>query len=139
MPIVSRLRDDVRTVRAAAAEALLWLGIGTLPGAAGEFLGRAQDEYSQSLSVFPDIASNHAARGWLESERGRQHEAAKALDAAIGLEPKYVRAHVFRGIVSARSGQLADAIKHWETAKSLDPAYPNIDRMIEEARRQSGR
>jgi len=138
-PIISRLRDDVRTVRAGAAEALLWMGIATLPGAAGEYLTRAQDEYGASLGSFPDIAANHGARGWLESERGRQEEAARALDTALSLDPQYVRGHVYRGIVAARSGQMTDALAHWREAKKLDPAYPNIDRMIEEAERRSQR
>jgi tetratricopeptide (TPR) repeat protein len=139
MPVVSRLRDEVRAVRVSAAEALLWMGVSTLPGTAGELLTRAQDEYGGSLAVFPDIASNHATRGWLESERGRQSDAAHALDVALDLEPKYARAHVYRGIVYARTGQLGEAIKHWQTAKSIDPDYPNIDGLIEEAKRQSGR
>jgi hypothetical protein len=136
MPVVSRLRDKIRVVRVSAAEALLWMGVSTLPGTAGELLTKAQDEYRESLAVFPDIASNHVSRGWLESERGRQPEAARALDVALDLEPTYARAHVYRGIVYARTGQLAEAIKHWQTAKSIDPKYPNIDRLIEEARRR---
>jgi predicted CXXCH cytochrome family protein len=136
MPIVSRLQDDVRTVRAAAAEALLWMGVATLPGAAGEVLARAQDEYGASLSVFPDLASSHAVRGWLETERGRHAEAERALDLALSLEPGYARAHVYRGIVDARAGRFDKAIERWETAKSLEPTYPNIDRLIEEARRR---
>ncbi len=136
MSIVSRLRDEVRTVRISAAEALLWMGVSTLPGTAGDVLTKAQDEYGESLAVFPDIASNHATRGWLESERGRQSEAARALDVALDLEPKYARAHVYRGIVYARTGQFSEAIRHWQTAKSLDPNYPNIDRLIDEAQRR---
>jgi predicted Zn-dependent protease len=109
-----------------------------LPGPAGEVLARAQDEYGASLAAFPDIAANHATRGWLESQRGRQEPAAHALDTALSLEPQYVRARVYRGIVAARTGQLADAIKHWRDAKKIDPAYPNLDRMIAEAERLSG-
>jgi tetratricopeptide (TPR) repeat protein len=138
IPIVARLRDDVRTVRTAAAEALLWMNVTVLPGPAGEFLARAQDEFGASLAAFPDIVSNHATRGWLESERGRQDSAAHALDTALTLDPQYARAHVYRGIVAARSGDLGAAIKHWRDAKKIDPAYPNLDRMIAEAERQSG-
>jgi predicted CXXCH cytochrome family protein len=139
MSIISRLRDDVRTVRISAAEALSWMGITVLPGAAGAVLTKAQDEYIASLEIFPDVASNHATRGWLESERGRQSEAARALDEAIALDPKHVRARVFRGIVCARTGQMEEAIKHWQVAKSLDPTYPNIDRLIDEARSRAPR
>jgi tetratricopeptide (TPR) repeat protein len=138
IPIVARLRDDVRTVRTAAAEALLWMNITTLPGPAGAMLSRAQDEFGASLAAFPDVVTNHATRGWLESERGRQEEASHALDAALSLDPQFVRAHVYRGIVAARSGQLGAAIKHWRDARKIDPAYPNLDRMIAEAERLSG-
>jgi predicted CXXCH cytochrome family protein len=135
-PIVSRLRDDVRTVRSAAVEALLWMGISTLPGPAGAYLAKAQDEYSASLETFGDLVSNHAVRGWLASERGRQDEAARALDTAIALDPRYVRGHVYRGIVAARSGNLSEALKHWHSARKINPAYPNLGRLIEEAERR---
>jgi predicted CXXCH cytochrome family protein len=139
IPIIARLRDEVRVVRTSAAEALLWVNVTTLPGPAGELLARAQDEFGASLDAFPDIAANHATRGWLESERGRQEPAAHALETALSLEPQHVRAHVYRGIVAARSGQLASAIKSWRDAKKIDPAYPNLDRMIAEAERLSGK
>jgi predicted CXXCH cytochrome family protein len=138
LPVIARLRDDVRSVRTSAAEALLGLGINSLPGAAGDLLAKAQDELAASLAAFPDIVTNHATRGWLESERGRQAEAARTLDTAIGLDPQYARAHVYRGIVAARSGQIAEAMKYWRTAKKINPAYPNLDRMIAEAERQLG-
>jgi predicted CXXCH cytochrome family protein len=137
IPIVARLKDDVRTVRTSAVEALLWMNVTRLPGAAGEVLARAQDEFGASLAAFPDIAGNHATLGWLESERGRQDSAAHALDTALSLDPQYVRARVYRGIVAARSGELAQAIKHWRDAKKIDPAYPNLDRLIAEAERLS--
>ena len=71
MPLVARLNDPARVVRVRAAEALLSLGIVRLPGAAGEVLAKAQDEYAASLQTFPDRAEDHAALGWLEMERGR--------------------------------------------------------------------
>jgi HEAT repeat protein len=138
VPLVARLRDDVRTVRTAAAEALMWIGVTSLPPPAGDVLARAQDELAASLTTFQDVVASHATRGLLESERGRQDEAARALDTALELDPQHVRARVFRGMVAARSGQLREAIRHWETAKKIDPAYPNLDRLIAEAQRQSG-
>ncbi len=136
IPVIARLRDDVRAVRTAAAEALLWMNITTLPGAAGELLARAQDELDASLAAFPDIVANHATRGWLESERGRQADAARTLETALSLDPQNVRARVYRGIIAARSGELGAAIKHWHAARKIDPAYPNLDRLIAEAERQ---
>ncbi len=139
MAIISRLSDEVRLVRVSAARALLELGIAELPEPAATLLHSAQDEWISGLDAFPDVPANHAIRGWIESARGRQTDAARALDTALELDPTSARAHVYRGIVSARAGQLSEAIKHWQRAKSLDPAYPNIDRLIEEAKRQSGR
>jgi HEAT repeat protein len=138
IPVIARLRDEVRAVRIAAAEALLWMGIASLPGPAGELLTRAQDELEASLAAFPDVVSNYVTRGWLQSERGRQVDAARALDTALSLDSQYVRAHVHRGIVAARAGELAAAIKHWQAARKIDPTYPNLDRMIAEAERRSG-
>jgi hypothetical protein len=33
---------------------------------------------------------------------------------------------------------MTEALKHWQTAKKINPAYPNIDRLIEEAERRIG-
>lgn len=139
IPVVARLRDPVRSVRTAAAEALMTMGIAWLPEPAGALLTAAQDELAASYAAFPDVVTNHASRGWLESARGRQAEAAAALDTAIALDPQYARAHVYRGIVAARSGEPDKALKYLRMAKEIDPAYPNLDRMIAEAERQSSR
>jgi predicted CXXCH cytochrome family protein len=136
--ITARLRDDVRAVRVAAAEALLWMDVTALPGAAGELLTRAQDEYAQSMAAFPDVVSNYVKLGWLETQRGRHARAAEVLDDAIRFEPNMAVAHLYRGIVAVRTGQPAEAIRYWEKAKALDPSLAAIDRMIEEARKQVG-
>jgi tetratricopeptide (TPR) repeat protein len=137
MPIVARLQDETRVVRTIAAEGLLRMGVYTLPGQAADVLMRAQDELAAALTTFPDTVNNHVTLGWLESERGRQDAATRALDTALQLDATYPRAHVYKGLVSARTGQYGEAIRHWETAKKLDPGYPNLDRLIEEARKRT--
>jgi HEAT repeat protein len=87
-PILARLIDPARVIRARAAEALLTLGIAQLPGSAGDALRRAQDDYAAALSDFPDSASNHAELGWLELQRDRVAEAGAAVDRAIRLDPQ---------------------------------------------------
>ena len=136
--VTARLRDDVRAVRVAAAEALLWMDVTELPGAAGELLARAQDEYAASLAAFPDVATNHVRLGWLQTQRGRHAEAVEALDAAMRLEPGHTRAWVYRGIVAARTGRHDEAIDYWRKAKALDPSLAVVDRLIEEARKRAG-
>ena len=68
-PVLARLVDQSRVVRAKAAEVLVSFGIVELPGNAGAALKKAQEDYILSLEMFPDVASNHASRGWLEAER----------------------------------------------------------------------
>ena len=135
-PVLARLIDQSRVVRARAAEVLVSFGIVELPGNAGEALKKAQAEYLLSLEMFPDVASNHAARGWLEAERGHVPEARSALDAAITVEPKYAFPWVVKGVLSAREGKFAEAVELWEKARSLEPSYPNIDQLIAEAQKR---
>lgn len=131
--LLARLVDAARVVRMHAAEALLDLGVVELPGRAGEELSRAQDEYVLGMAMFPDIATNQAALGWMQAERGRFTEAEQALDTAIALEPRFARPWVVKGVVAARGGRFAEAGELWRKAKSIEPAYPNIDRLIAEA------
>lgn len=137
-PIVARLVDPARVVRARAAEALMTLGVVELPGAAGEALARAQDEYAQALQDFPDVPQNHGALGWLEMERGRYEAAHAAIDTAIRLSPRAARPRVVRGVIAARQGRFQEAADWWREARGLEPDYPNIDRLIAEAEKRKG-
>lgn len=136
MPLAARLNDPARVVRVRAAEALLALGVARLPGAAGEVLTRAQDEYAASLQTFPDRAEDHAALGWLEMERGADARATAALERAASLDPAQPRAQVLLGILDARAGRYDAALDRWRAVRRAQPAYPNIDRLIDEATRR---
>ncbi|MGH9175328.1 MAG: hypothetical protein ACRD1H_13275, partial [Vicinamibacterales bacterium] len=123
-----------------AAEALLAFGIAQLPGQAGQALARAQDDYATALGHFPDVASNHAALGWLEAERLRPAQANLALEVAIRLDPRAARPWVIKGVLAAREGRFTEASDLWRKAKGLEPEYPNIDRLIAEAeKRRTGK
>jgi predicted CXXCH cytochrome family protein len=137
IPLTARLTDSSRVVRVRAAEALLAFGVAELPGNAGAALARAQDEFAQGLTDFPDVAANHAALGWLDSERGRLPEAQAALDRAIHLDPMAPRPWVLKGVIAAREGNFAQASELWRKAKSIEPDYPNIDQLIKEAEKRS--
>jgi tetratricopeptide (TPR) repeat protein len=140
IPLVARLTDRSRVVRVRAAQALLALGVARLPGAAGDALARAQDEYAASLQTFPDRAEDHASLGWLDMERGSEARAIEALERATRLDPSQWRAQVLLGIIDARHARYGAALERWRTVKRARPAYPNIDRLIEEAvRRQTPR
>ena len=135
-PVLARLVDEARVVRAKAAETLVSFGIVELPGRAGAALRRAQEEYVVSLDMFPDVASNHASRGWLEAERGNALVARHALNKAIAVEPNYAFPWVVKGVLSAREGKFAEAVEMWKKARSIEPSYPNIDQLIAEAERR---
>jgi predicted CXXCH cytochrome family protein len=135
-PVLARLVDQTRVVRARAAEVLVAFGIFELPGQAGEALKNAQTEYILSLDMFPDSASNHAAKGWLEAERGNPVVARDALNKATLVDPDYAFAWVVKGVLSAREGKFADAVEMWKKARSIEPSYPNIDQLIAEAEKR---
>ena len=136
VPITARLVDQSRVVRSKAAEVLVSFGITELPGAAGEALRKAQDEYIVGLDTFPDSASNHGAKGWLEAERGNLIVARDALNKATSLDPNYAFAWVIKGVLSARDGKFADAVEMWKKARSIEPSYPNINQLIAEAEKR---
>ncbi len=135
-PLVARLNDPARVVRARAADALLTQGVVELQGRPGELLARAQDELAESLQAFPDVASNHASRGWLEAERGRLDLANEALDAAIKVDPNVARPYVVKGVMAARAEEYDAAIGWWKKARSVEPGYPRIDQLIAEAEKR---
>ena len=135
-PILARLVDQARVVRAKAAEVLVTFGIVELPGPAGEALRSAQNEYILSLDMFPDAAVNHAAKGWLESERGNVMVARDALNKATALAPNYAFPWVVKGVLLAREGKFAEAAEMWKKARSIEPSYPNIDQLIAQAEKR---
>ena len=135
-PILARLVDQARVVRAKAAEVLASFGVVQLPGPAGEALTKAQNEYILSLDTFPDSASNHAAKGWLEAERGNVVSARDALNKATEVEPNLAFAWVVKGVLLAREGKFAEAVEMWKKARSIEPSYPNIDQLIAEAEKR---
>lgn len=111
-------------------------GVIALDGRPGELLLRAQDELAASLQQFPDVASNHASRGWLEAERGNLEEAQEALDDAIAVEPRFARPYIVKGVIAARAERYDEAIELWKKARSIEPEYPRVDELIAEAEKR---
>jgi predicted CXXCH cytochrome family protein len=137
-PVLARLVDRSRVVRAKAAEVLVTFGIVEFPGQAGAALRRAQEDYLLSLDAFPDVASNHAAKGWLEAQRGNVLIARDALNKAIAVEANYAFPWVVKGVLLAREGKFDEAVEMWKKARSIEPSYPNIDQLIAEGEKRKG-
>ena len=127
-------------MRAKAAEVLVIFGIVELPGKAGEALqARRRTNTSSSLDAFPTLPSNHAAKGWLEAERGNVIVAARrAQQGDDHVEPNYAFPWVVKGVLLAREGKFAEAVEMWKKARSIEPSYPNIDQLIAEAEKRKG-
>jgi hypothetical protein len=137
--LAAHLGDDARLVRVSAAEGLMGLGVTHLDGNMGRALSAAQDDWSESLKTFNDVAADHTTLGWLDAARGNSEDAAKELRTAIALDPTDARPHVYLGIMAARRGQLDEALRQFNIAKALSPSYWNLDRLIEEVRKQGSR
>ena len=73
----------------------------------------------------------------LHAERGEAEASARAVDAALAVDPALARPYVIRGVLAARAGRFSDALASWKAARERDPHTPNIDRMIDEATRRS--
>jgi hypothetical protein len=137
--LASHLTDPARVARANAAQALLRLGISHLADDGyGEDLRRAQAEYAESLSIFRDVASDHASLGWLKAETADTAGALKELQTALTLDPREGMAYVYLGVIAARAGHYSEAIENWERAKALGAGSGGIDRLIDEARKRAG-
>ncbi len=119
-------------VRISAAEALLYLGISS---GLGDPLIRAQDEYAASLGEFPDSAASHTSLGSLLAAQGKTDQAVQSLRLAQSLDPADPQPRVYLGVLAARGGRYDEAIAEWQAARRLNPAYPNIDRLIDGARK----
>jgi predicted CXXCH cytochrome family protein len=134
--LAARLADSARVVRVSAAESLFNMGVVQLDGIPGTVLAHVQDEWADSLRTFNDDAADHVALGWLEASRGRTVEGERELRTATRLDSGNAQAHVFLGVLAARAGRFDEALQRFRTAKAAFPAYPNIDRLIDEAQKR---
>lgn len=98
---------------------------------------RAQDEYADNLRTFPDVASQHTSLGWLLAARGDLATAERELRLAVSLDAQDPRPHVYLGVLAARARRFDAAIAHWKDAQRRNPEYPNLDRLMAEARAHS--
>ena len=135
--LTARLIDPSRVVRVRAAEGLLALGIVELPGAAGQALARAQDEYLGGPARLPGRRLE-SCRHWLARSLARPRGARPAGTgrgaeggAALSRAP-----YVVKGIIEARAGRYQEAIELWKKAKELSPDDPVIGQLIAEAEKR---
>ena len=84
------LSDPVRTVRLQAARVLVPTPPDRLPGGQRVTLARVLEEYRASQRINADRAEAHLNLGVLHTQLGEVHEAERAYQSALGIDPTFV-------------------------------------------------
>ena len=119
-----------RALAVDAEYAEAWAGLGTAYQVKGTFLGlpelldKAIACAERALALDPRLAEAHVARGSALLSLARYDEAAGALDAAIGFDPKHARAHAMLARVHwIGRGDLQQGIRELERAVAINPQF----------------
>ena len=99
-------------VRAWRARVLQWSGN----------LAQAEQEYLQILQISGRDPDNWLGLANVYLGEGKTHEALRALDTAVTLDPERADVHMARGRALASAGDRKDARLEFQRALSLDPA-----------------
>ena len=76
----------------------------------------------EALAIDKNLASAHAARGWLVAIVGGDYQTGLAsLNTALELDESYARGYVYRGWVHRAAGRLGESLADARAAESLDP------------------
>src|SRR2546427_10720826 len=98
-------------------------------------LGGAAVEFARATDLDKSDPRFWIARG--VALLGLRHfaEAARCLQAGVGLKPHYgeADARVFLGDALWLSGQLKEAERQWLVASNMEPMYPGYENPIDEA------
>jgi tetratricopeptide (TPR) repeat protein len=112
---IARAPGDM-DVRAWRARILEWSGK----------LSEAEQEYLQILQVANKDADNWMGLGNVYLREGKNQEAVRALDTAIGLDPKRADLRMGHGRALAAAGDLKGARLEFQRALRLDPANREV-------------
>jgi non-specific serine/threonine protein kinase len=86
-----------------------------------EHLQESLDASARALSLRPDLAESHAARGYALSLAGQPKEAEQEFEAAVLRNPDLFDAHYFHARVCLEQGRLSDAARRFERAAQTRP------------------
>ena len=108
MRVAGMLDDPSRSVRIAAAKAMLAAPIAHLPGPMAQSLQRAQGEWQATMMARLDYPETHLQLGGIALSMRRLPAAAQAFAEVTRLDPQHVDAWVMRArIAAATEGQEA--------------------------------
>jgi Tfp pilus assembly protein PilF len=98
----------------------------------GLFLGRTfsaapeLDQTGQIVSDLPSSARAHFNHGAVLQKLGRLEEAREEYDAALRIDPNYVKVHVNLANLYKNEGKLEQSQKHFEKALELEPGSGEV-------------
>src|ERR1700730_11052544 len=98
----------------------------------GLFLGRTYsvapelDQTGQIVSDLPSSARAHFNHGAVLQKLGRLEEAREEYDAALRIDPNYVKVHVNLANLHKNEGKLEQSQKHFEKALELEPGSGEV-------------
>ncbi len=126
-PLLDALDDPSRLVRVRAVRALAGLDEAALEPESRPLVAVAAAELEISLEVRPDDPRLLLERGNLAADRGRDSDALRLYEAALGLDPEGVEARVNAAMVHGRLGDPAQAEALLREASQRAPDDPAVN------------
>jgi len=75
----------------------------------------------KAVSLAPDLAEAHAARGYALGQKGQYDEAEREFERAVELNPRFYEAYYYWGTTAFAEGELERAAKLLEQASAVAP------------------
>ncbi len=118
--VLARVSERAAREGLAAPAAAALAEIARCAEAAGD-LGVAERALTEALSLKPFYADLHHRRACLLLRGNRRAEARRALEAALGINPRYVAARLELALLDARDGLVGDALESLRELRSHIP------------------
>jgi tetratricopeptide (TPR) repeat protein len=90
-------------------------------------LERAIEQYRRALELRPEFNDIRLALGRALIEHGQPGDAAKVLDAVLGVRPTWLDAMLLRGLAAYLQGDLEAAGRVWTDASMRHPEEPRLE------------
>ncbi len=132
MQVAGMLNDTSRSVRIAAAKAMLGAPIAHLPGAMARSLARAEQEWRAALIVRLDFPETHLQLGGMALSTRRFPAAAGAFAEVTRLDPQRIDAWVMRTRLAALLDGPDAARQVLEGAIETNPDAPALRDLMEQ-------
>jgi tetratricopeptide (TPR) repeat protein len=102
--------------------------------------GRLEDAsrlFAEAIAMRPEDALLRLGAGVAEHLQGREEAARRSLNEALRINPKLTAASVLLGDITYRQGDIQTAIRTYEAALTLAPNNAQLQRKLEEWRKEA--